>query len=125
MSNTEQQRRGGLTRSPDVVIEPQPWGQLEWMVSGAIGNSDVLTVGTCRIDPGQQNPVHYHPNSDEVLHVVTGTIEHRVGDEHVPMSAGDTISIPMGMLHNARNVGTEQAVFTIIFDTAHREVIGE
>ncbi|MDX6413306.1 MAG: hypothetical protein QOH23_716 [Gaiellaceae bacterium] len=117
--------RGGVTRAGEAVVDVQSWGRLEWMVSGALGNSDALTVGKCFIDPGQQNPPHVHPNCDEVLHVLRGTIEHRVGDVRVSMSAGDTISIPTGAVHNARNVGDETAEFVIVFSTPTREVVGE
>jgi len=117
--------RGGLTARADVLVEPQPWGRLEWMVSGALGNSDTLTVGKCFIEPGQQNPVHHHPNCDEVLSVISGRIRHRVGDEYVEMTAGDTISIPKGSVHNATNIGDEQCELLICFDTATREVVGE
>jgi len=117
--------RGGLTARADVLVEPQPWGRLEWMVSDALGNSDTLTVGKCFIDPGQQNPVHHHPNCDEVLSVISGRIRHRVGDEYVEMTAGDTISIPRGSVHNATNIGDEQCELLICFDTARREVVGE
>ena len=117
--------RGGLTPHADVLVEPQPWGRLEWMVSDALGNSDTLTVGKCFIDPGQQNPVHHHPNCDEVLSVISGRIRHRVGDEYVDMTAGDTISIPKGSIHNATNIGDDQCELLICFDTARREVVGE
>jgi len=123
--STERAARGGLTALPDVLVEPQQWGRLEWMVSGALGNSDRLTVGKCFILPGQQNPVHHHPNCDEVLHVVKGRIRHRVGDDYVEMTAGDTISIPKGSVHNATNIGDEQCELLICFDTASREVVGE
>jgi quercetin dioxygenase-like cupin family protein len=115
----------GLTPRDDALVEPQEWGRLEWMVAGRMGNSERMTVGMCFIDPGQANPVHKHPNCDEVLHVVRGEIEHRVGDQFFPMKAGDTVSIPEGSVHNARNVGSEQAVLLISFSTAHRETIGE
>lgn len=108
-----------------VVVEPQEWGKLEWMVSGAIGNSDTMTVGRCTILPGRQNPPHVHPNCDEVLHVLHGTIEHRLGDQLMPMGPGDTISIPTGTVHNARNTGTEPAVLMISFSSAERQVVGE
>lgn len=117
--------RGGLQPADAVRVEPQDWGRLEWMVAGSLGNSDVLTVGKCFIDPGRANPVHHHPNCDEVLHVVSGRIRHRVGDEYVEMGPGDTISIPVGSIHNATNIGDEQCELVIVFDTAHREVIGE
>ena len=125
MSDTGATRLGGLTRATEAVVDPQSWGRLEWMVSRSIGNSDVLTVGRCTIEPGQQNPPHHHPNSDEVLHVLQGSIEHRVDDDVFPMGPGDTISIPRGSVHNARNIGDGQAVFVIVFDTADRQVVGE
>lgn len=123
--SNERAARGGLTALSDVVVEPQPWGRLEWMVSGALENSDALTVGKCFIRPGGANPVHHHPNCDEVLHVIKGRIRHRVGDEYVEMTAGDTISIPQGSIHNATNIGDAECELLICFDTATREVIGE
>jgi quercetin dioxygenase-like cupin family protein len=114
-----------LARAADREVENNSWGRLEWMVSGKLGNSTTMTVGRCYIEPGNENPRHYHPNCDEVLHVLQGTIEHSLDDETVTMTAGDTISIPQGCLHNARNVGNEQAVFVISFSTADRQVVGE
>lgn len=115
--------RGGLAKAGSSVVDPQPWGRLEWMVSGAVGNSDRLTIGKCFIRPGEQNPPHHHPNCDEVLHVLQGTIRHRLGDEYFEMSAGDTISIPTGTVHNAQNVGQEPAVLLITFSTPDRQVV--
>lgn len=112
-----------LARAADAASEQFGWGRLEWFVSGALGNSDTLTVGRCLIDPGQANKPHYHPNCDEVLHVLQGTISHRLGDEFVTMHAGDTISIPAGILHNAHNTGPDTAVLLITFSTAHRQII--
>lgn len=114
-----------LTRSGDTTAEEHPWGRLIWMVSGALGNSDTMTVGRCHIAPGQANPRHYHPNCDEVLHVLQGTIEHSLDDEVVRMGPGDTISIPIRTMHNARNVGSDEAIFVITFSSADRQVVGE
>ncbi|HEX3815089.1 MAG TPA: cupin domain-containing protein [Mycobacteriales bacterium] len=114
-----------VMRTDDYTVEEHPWGRLVWMVSGKLGNSEKLTVGKCFIRPGRANPPHYHPNCDEVLHVVRGRIEHRVDDEYVEMSAGDTISIPSGRIHNARNLGDEETEFVITFNSADRQTIGE
>lgn len=114
-----------VTRSSDNKIVDFPWGQLTWYVSGELGNSDTLTTGQAIIKPGQQNPRHYHPNCDEVLHVLKGRILHSMGDRTVEMSAGDTVSIPTGVLHNARNIGTEDAVLAISFSSADRKVVNE
>jgi quercetin dioxygenase-like cupin family protein len=114
-----------VMRTDDYAVEEHPWGRLVWMVSGKLGNSEKLTVGKCFIRPGHANPPHYHPNCDEVLHVVRGRIEHRVDDEYVEMSAGDTISIPSGRMHNARNLGDEETEFVITFNSPDRQTIGE
>lgn len=124
-TSAENRARGGITRGSEATVDPQEWGRLEWMVSDALGNSDHLTVGKCFILPGMNNPVHHHPNCDEVLHVVKGTIRHRVDDEYTEMIAGDTISIPQGAIHNATNIGAEECELVIVFSTAKREVVGE
>lgn len=114
-----------VTRAADNQVIEQTWGKLTWYVSAQLGNSDTMTVGEAVIRPGQENPRHYHPNCDEILRVVRGRILHSMGSRQVEMSAGDTVSIPMGVRHNARNIGTEDAVLAISFSSAHREVIGE
>lgn len=106
-------------------VLPQPWGRLTWYVSGPLRNSDTLTVGLAEIAPGKQNPVHYHPNCDEVLHVLEGHIIHSMNDRKVGMRAGDTVSIPAGVRHNAENIGTGMAKLAISFSSADRQVIGE
>jgi quercetin dioxygenase-like cupin family protein len=119
----EQMTEARITRAGDVASEDYPWGRLDWFVSRALGNSDKLTVGRCQIDPGGANAPHYHPNCDEVLHVLRGRIRHRLGDEYVEMTEGDTISIPTGEVHNAENIGSERAVLLITFSTADRQVV--
>jgi quercetin dioxygenase-like cupin family protein len=114
-----------LSRTADHDVEDTPWGKLVWMVSGKRGNSTTMTVGRCYIQPGKENPRHYHPNCDEVLHVLQGTIEHSLDDQSVTMTAGDTISIPQGTYHNARNVGDDEAIFVISFSTPDRQTVGE
>lgn len=112
-----------VVRAADTAVEVYPWGRLLWFVSGALDNSKTLTVGQCVIEPGQANGPHYHPNCDEVLHLLEGEIRHRVGDDYVLMSAGDTISIPAGVVHNAENVGSTPARMAITFSTADRQVV--
>lgn len=118
-------REAIVARPAQNKVVEYPWGRLTWYVSGELGNSATLTVGQAVIRPGQENPRHYHPNCDEVLRVVQGRILHTMGDRTVEMSSGDTVSIPTGMRHNARNIGATDAVLDISFSSADRQVIGE
>lgn len=102
-------------------VMDMPWGTLTWHVSRALGNSSVMTFGRATIRPGMTNPRHRHPNCDEVLHVISGRIEHWLGDESFILEAGDTISIPAGVWHQARALGDEEAVMAICFSSADRE----
>jgi mannose-6-phosphate isomerase-like protein (cupin superfamily) len=81
--------------------------------------------GEAVIKPGQENPRHFHLNCDEVLHVLKGHILHTMGDKSVEMNEGDTVSIPAGVHHNAKNIGTENAVLAISFSSADRQAVGE
>jgi uncharacterized cupin superfamily protein len=46
------------------------------------------------IKAGQANPRHRHPNCDEILHLISGRLEHTLGDERMILELGDSISIP-------------------------------
>ena len=114
-----------LTRAADNQVVAFPWGRINWHVSGPLGNSDSMTTGIVMIEPGEANPRHFHPNCDEVLHVLQGRIRHTMNDVTVEMGPGDTVSIPKGVLHNATNIGEGPAVMAISFSSPWREVIGE
>jgi quercetin dioxygenase-like cupin family protein len=109
----------------DAVHQEFDWGSLDWFVSGPLGNSTTLTVGRCTILPGHENPRHVHPNCDEVLHLLSGSIVHSLGDESWTLNPGDTISIAAGMPHNARSVGPGPATMMISFSSANRQFVPE
>ena len=113
-----------VTRANERQNAKQAWGELFWHTSAAMKNSATMTTGTVIIKPGLGNPRHYHPNCDEILSVVSGRIEHYMNEVTVQMGPGDTVSIPKGVLHNAKNIGDTDAVLSIAFDSAYREVIG-
>lgn len=102
-----------------------PWGRIIWLVSRSLGNSATMTFGKVTIRAGQENPRHRHPNCDEILHLVSGRLEHSLGAEKFIMEAGDTISIPTGIFHNARALGDVDAEMIISFSSADRETEGE
>ena len=113
--------RSPLSRSQDAETIETPWGTLSWRVSRALGNSATMTFGRALIRAGCENPRHRHPNCDEILHVVSGTIEHSLGVERFLMGPGDTISIPADVWHNARAIGDDEAITIICFSSADRE----
>ena len=60
--------------------------------------------------PGAFAPEHRHPG-EEVAYVLEGALEYRLdGGAPVTLKAGETLFIPAGAVHSARNVGAGQAV---------------
>ena len=117
-------QKAALTRVQSIEPVEFDWGRLYWYVTGEQDNSDHQTVGKCVIKPGQQNGKHCHPNCEEVLHLLSGRIEHFVEDQGwLPMEPGDTITIAANVWHHARNVGDQPAEMIICFSSADRRMI--
>ena len=65
-----------------------------------------------RIDfePGVTAPRHAHPGV-EVAYVISGTLEYQLeGRPAVALKAGDSLFIPAGVAHVAKNVGSDKGV---------------
>jgi quercetin dioxygenase-like cupin family protein len=111
----------------DLVTRPDgqdhqtfEWGEISWVDSGELTDSDSLTVGKVTIVGGAENPEHYHPNCDETLYLLEGELEHTIGEESVDLGPGDCIHIPAGERHKAFNHGEADAVAVISYDTGDR-----
>ncbi|MGO7833872.1 cupin domain-containing protein [Rhizobium johnstonii] len=64
-----------------------------------------------RVDlaPGVLAPNHSHPG-EEVAFVIEGTLEYQLeGRKPVTLNAGQSLSIPSGVVHSAKNVGNGKA----------------
>ena len=118
--------RATVLRAGGCEVVEADWGRLTWYASGRLGNSRDLTVGRCVIRPGAENPLHQHPNCSEVLVVLQGRVEHTIeGGACVTLGEGDVITLPVGLPHRAKNIGTEDAVLLIAFSSADRLTKGE
>jgi quercetin dioxygenase-like cupin family protein len=110
-----------LRKFSEGELLDQPWGRLTWLASRKLGNSSTMTFGRVIIPAGQTNPRHRHPNCDEILHLLSGRLDHSLGDAHFILEPGDTISIPAGQWHNASALDGVDAEMVICFSSADRE----
>ncbi len=114
-----------LLKAANAEKESFDWGELTWNANAKLGNSKLMTLGKCIINVNAENPRHYHPNCEEILYVTQGKLLHTLDDNSFEMQTGDTIVIPANVWHNARNIGDEDAIMTIVYSSAHRETVGE
>lgn len=98
------------------------WGEIFWLVGAEEMPGAEQTFGVVKILPGKRNPLHAHPNCEELLYVVSGKCEHKLGDEFFNLKAGDVIRIPRGMKHWARCTSDEELLAIISFSSADRRV---
>ncbi len=99
------------------------WGSIQWLVSGDRMDNANITFGYVEIEPGHKNPRHYHPNSDEVLYLLAGELNHSLGDDILHLTAGTAIFIPQAMPHDAFNPGTETARMVVAYPTGDRQMV--
>jgi len=109
-----------LRRAHQHKVISEDWGTLTWLASKALGNAQGLTVGYATIKAGHTNPRHRHPESEEVLYLLKGRINHTLDDKTITMSAGDVVTIAPGVFHNASCIGSEDAETVIVYSSGTR-----
>jgi quercetin dioxygenase-like cupin family protein len=107
----------------DLTRESYSWGVITWVCNGVLAPGAEQTIGVVRILPGKGNPLHYHPNCEEVLHVLAGECDHSFDGEWVHLHAGMTIRIPVGVRHNLVNRGREPVDCIICFSSPDRQTV--
>jgi quercetin dioxygenase-like cupin family protein len=113
-----------VMRRGDVPQEAYPGGEIHWLTSRKTNGARELTFGHTVIEVGQRNPLHRHPNCEEVLYVLSGEIEHYIeGTPKERMGPGDTILVPRNLIHQAVNVGASSAQLLVAFSSAERETV--
>lgn len=89
-----------------VSTQTFEWGAIKWYVTPGTTPGASMTLGEVVLLPGQGHDRHNHPNSEEVLYVLSGEGEQMLDDkEPFPVSAGDTIYVPTGVFHSTVNTG--------------------
>jgi oxalate decarboxylase/phosphoglucose isomerase-like protein (cupin superfamily) len=88
------------------------WGFIKWITGGAQEVPEMPTAGIVVLLPGRGHDRHHHPESHELLYVVSGRGEQMVeGPSGEPITravhSGDAIRIPRGVYHSTVNTGWE------------------
>jgi len=99
------------------------WGAIKWLCNGTLLPGTELTFGVVWIRPGDSNPLHYHPNCEELLYVLSGECTHRLGEEVYHLKPGDLIRVPANVVHRAEASGWEPLQAIVVFDSPDRQTV--
>ncbi|GHE55407.1 cupin domain-containing protein [Streptomyces capitiformicae] len=65
--------------------------------------------GVVTLEPGDFVTEHYHPYSEEFLHVISGDLRMTLDGEPIELAPGDSLLVPIGVRHRLVNVGDTTA----------------
>ncbi|AXI80791.1 cupin domain-containing protein [Peterkaempfera bronchialis] len=103
------------TTPPRIVdlheIEPnrRRGGDLRAMLTPTTVGATSGFMGVAIVQPGERIGEHYHPYSEEFVHVVCGALEVDLDGVAYPLAPDQGLMIPRNMRHRFRNVGRVEA----------------
>ena len=118
-----QQRQATVVHVAEQQPLVFPWGAITWVCNQELDPETAMTFGLVEIGPGQKNALHYHPNCEEHLYVLSGECDHSLDGERYQLSAGSLIRIPEGARHDAVNRGTEPVRCVIVYSSGDRQTV--
>lgn len=113
------QVRRGVGASPDAA----DFGSVHWVVRAGDPAGAEQTVGLAVFDPGKSNIEHAHPDSEEIVFVLEGEVEHTLGAQRITLRAGDLIVVPRGAPHRLLNEGATPVRAYIVFSSPERRFV--
>jgi quercetin dioxygenase-like cupin family protein len=100
---------GKFTHAADAEREQLDWGSLAWLSSPATTGAKDLTVIEVTLSPGTGHNFHKHPDQEEVIYVLEGSVEQWLGRDKRLLSPGDSVFIPADLVHASFNTGSSPA----------------
>jgi oxalate decarboxylase/phosphoglucose isomerase-like protein (cupin superfamily) len=95
----------GIVAPEDVESQVFDWGVLKWLCTPEVTGAENLSAGVVRLEPGKGHDLHEHPDSEEILYVVSGTGEQTIAGDTAEIGPGETVYIPAGVEHGTINTG--------------------
>lgn len=94
----------GVIRPGTIPTQTFEWGAIKWFITPGTTRAASMAVGEVVLLPGQGHDRHNHPNSEEMLYVLSGEGEQMLDDENpFPVRAGDMIYVPTAVFHSTSN----------------------
>ncbi len=112
-----------VTHADRLPTETFDWGTLLWLANGQVLPGTTQTLGLCHLSPGQRNPLHYHPNCEDLLYIWQGRGKHLLDEQWIPVEPGTTVRVPIGMKHQLINECKETMICVIVFSCAERQTV--
>jgi oxalate decarboxylase/phosphoglucose isomerase-like protein (cupin superfamily) len=102
------------------------WGAIKWFVTPDGTDGARISFGEVVLQPGRGHDRHNHPESEEILYVLSGEGEQMIDDgDPFLVKPGDTIYVPTGVFHSTRNAGWEPMRLLALYNPGGPEKVLE
>ena len=96
--------------------------RLSWLSNPAVTEAKQLTVIAASFFPGKGHDFHYHADQEELIYVVSGTVEHWIEGVKRILGPGDSVFMPATVVHATFNIGIEDAQILAVLGPCVGEV---
>ena len=100
---------GKFIPATEADREQLDWGALAWLSRPQTTGAKDLVVIEVSLSPGGGHNFHKHPEQEEVIYVIEGTVEQWLRDEKQMLSSGDSVFIPADVVHASFNTSDAPA----------------
>ncbi len=103
----------------EVPVGKIPGREIRDLINGKIVGTRSISLRITDVLPGEVcSPGHIHTECEEVIFILSGKGEIKIGEEIFPMKPGDAIYLPTGVGHLIRNTGKEMMRMACSFSTS-------
>lgn len=102
--------------TPDSSLSAEDgWIDMEvrWLITDETVGARQTVVGRTVLRPGAKHDIHRHPHAEEWEYVLSGNAIKHIGDQSVPLRAGDIVFVPADVDHGLENASDTEPVVTI------------
>ena len=92
----------------EVPVGKIPGREIRDLINGKTVGAKTISLRITDVLPGEVcTPGHTHTACEEVIFILSGKGDIKIGEEVFPMMVGDAIYLPTGVGHLIRNTGKE------------------
>lgn len=104
--------------STDTEVERLDGKTHHWYFKDGLGDSESLVFVRARVLPGTGHAFHTHPEMDEIIYVIEGSMTQWLEHEKKELKPGDSIYIPRGVVHGCINHTNAECEFLAVLSPA-------
>ena len=96
--------RGKFVVASEAERDELDWGTMTWISRPQTTGAKDLVAIEVNLMPGGGHNFHKHPDQEEVIYVIKGSIEQWLEDRRQELNAGDSVFIPADVVHASFNM---------------------